>query len=132
MNQEAFVLFVDLVKAFDTVNRTMLWQILAKYGVPETLISVIRKMYQDVNIIGDVNGISFSFKSLSGVKQGDNLSPVLFLFAIQAVLESMSKSWPAAKPRLQLVPESREKLSVNSYGNKSTPRRLGFLPFALC
>ena len=33
--QEAYVLFVDLVKAFDSVNREMLWLVLAKMGIPK-------------------------------------------------------------------------------------------------
>jgi hypothetical protein len=41
----------------------MLWQVLAKYGVPDSLNSVNRKLCRDVN------GIGFSFKSLSGVKR---------------------------------------------------------------
>ncbi len=31
---ESFVLFVDLVKAFDTIQHTLLVQILEKYGIP--------------------------------------------------------------------------------------------------
>jgi hypothetical protein len=38
--QESWVLFVDLVKAYDTVNREMLWKILRTLGVPESLIAV--------------------------------------------------------------------------------------------
>jgi hypothetical protein len=100
-DQEAFVLFVDLVKAFDSVNREMLWQVLKKMGLPEALINVIKKMYHDVQIKADVNGIVFTFSSKSGVKQGDKLAPILFLFAIQAALESMDRNWPAKKPLLQ-------------------------------
>ena len=33
--------FVDLTKAFDTVSRDGLWKILAKYGCPEKLISIV-------------------------------------------------------------------------------------------
>jgi hypothetical protein len=36
--QEKFVLFDDLVKPFDSVNREMLWLILAKMGLPTSLI----------------------------------------------------------------------------------------------
>jgi hypothetical protein len=32
------------------------------------------------------------------VKQGDNLAPTLFLFAIQAAAEAMSDNWKFAKP----------------------------------
>ena len=45
---EACVLFVDLVKALDSVNREMLWKILAKFGIPPgMMISTIKKMYTD-------------------------------------------------------------------------------------
>jgi hypothetical protein len=30
--QDTYVLFIDLVKAFDSINREMLWQILEKSG----------------------------------------------------------------------------------------------------
>jgi hypothetical protein len=104
-DQAAFVVFVDLVKAFDSVNREMLWKILAKFGLPTSLITVIRKMYDNFHIKCDVNGIIFTIKSTSGVKQGDNLAPVLFLFAIQAALESMAQEWPAELPKLEWCPE---------------------------
>ena len=46
--QEAYVLFVDLVKAFDSVNREMLWLVLAKMGIPPGMISTIKKMYTGI------------------------------------------------------------------------------------
>ena len=33
------------------------------------------------------------FLNLVGVKQGDNLAPALFLFAMQAALESLERVW---------------------------------------
>jgi len=47
--RDSYVLFLDLVKAFDSVNREMLWKILAKYGLPDSLIVVIRKMYSNTS-----------------------------------------------------------------------------------
>ena len=37
------------------------------------------------------------FYSTSGVKQGDNLAPALFLFAIQATIETIHRKWPDMK-----------------------------------
>jgi hypothetical protein len=42
-----WAVFVDLVKAFDTADHELLFMILKKYGIPESLISVIQKMYKD-------------------------------------------------------------------------------------
>jgi Reverse transcriptase (RNA-dependent DNA polymerase) len=102
LNRASHVVFVDIVKAFDSVNREMLWLVLSKYGVPWTLIAVIKKMYAHSQIESRVNGIKICFDSLSGVKQGDNLAPVLFLFAIQAALNQMDAEWDTAKTELTM------------------------------
>jgi hypothetical protein len=47
-DQEAYVIFVDLVKAYDTVNRELLWKTMEKLGVPKKLIQVIQKLYEKV------------------------------------------------------------------------------------
>ena len=63
-NQDTFVLFVDIVKAFDSVNRDMLWKILEKYGIPEKTIQTIKKMYTDINIKISIEDAEFIFNSI--------------------------------------------------------------------
>jgi hypothetical protein len=41
--QNAWAVFVDLVKAFDTADHQLLFSILKKYGIPDTLITVIQR-----------------------------------------------------------------------------------------
>ena len=48
-NYDTYVLFVDLVKAFDTVNRELIFQLLPLYGVPKEMIDVIKKLYKNVS-----------------------------------------------------------------------------------
>jgi hypothetical protein len=48
--QESWVLFVDLVKAYDTVNREILWKIFKILVVPDNLIEVLKKLHTDVAI----------------------------------------------------------------------------------
>ena len=36
-----FMFFIDLQKAYDTVDRTLLWQVLTRIGVPPQMIAVI-------------------------------------------------------------------------------------------
>lgn len=43
---ESCVLFINLVKAYDTVNHQLMYAMLAKYSMPETLISIIKKYTQ--------------------------------------------------------------------------------------
>ena len=36
-----YVYFIDLTKSFDYVDRTLLWTVLARFAVPQNMISVI-------------------------------------------------------------------------------------------
>ena len=40
-----YVCFVDLQKAYDSVDRELLWKVMARAGVPEEMIAVIRQFY---------------------------------------------------------------------------------------
>ena len=90
--QESWVLFVDLVKAFDSVPRDILFSVLAKFGVPPHLIRVIKRMNTDLQVTFDLNGEPVAVPCTVGVKQGCPLSPTLFLFVMQACLESLEKA----------------------------------------
>ena len=86
-------MFADLVKAFDTSNHKLMVEMLAKYGCPPKLRSAIRRMYSDSKvrlILGDTD-ISISFEV--GVKQGNSVAPVLFLFIMMAFAETLDKEW---------------------------------------
>ena len=41
-HQDLYMAFVDLTKAFDTVNRDLLWNILRKFGCPPTFIAMLQ------------------------------------------------------------------------------------------
>ena len=47
---ESWVLFIDLVKAFDRVPRDLLWEILGKFGVPLKLISILKDLHTDISV----------------------------------------------------------------------------------
>ena len=44
-NQDLYMVFIDLTKAFDSVNRTGLRKLLAKVGCPDTFVDVIRSFH---------------------------------------------------------------------------------------
>ena len=43
-----FLHFIDLPKAYDSVNRTLLWQVLSRFGVSAQMIVVIRHFYDGI------------------------------------------------------------------------------------
>ena len=71
--------FVDLHKAFDSIWRTGMFWKLNKYGINGKFYNLIKSMYENVNysVKTDI-GITDTFISHLGVKQGCNLSPTLF------------------------------------------------------
>jgi hypothetical protein len=47
------------------------------------------------------------FLSTSGVKQGDNLAPVLFIFVIHAVSNTLDKKWDFTTPDFRWFPDTQ-------------------------
>ena len=83
-HQDLHLLFIDLTKAFDTVNRAALWAILSKLGCPPRFVQIIRSFHDGMFCRVIENGdASDPFPVSNGVKQGCVLAPTLFslLFA---------------------------------------------------
>ena len=86
-NLDLYSVFIDLTKAFGTVNREVLWDVLALYGCPTKFIQIIRLFHVDMT--GQVlsNGEQSDLFSISnGVKQGCVFAPVLFNLFFACVL----------------------------------------------
>ena len=71
--------FIDYRKAFDTVNRSSLWLKLLKHDIKGKVFTVIQNLYNDAKSCIRYNGnLSEYFNCNIGVRQGENLSPLLF------------------------------------------------------
>ena len=74
-----YQVFVDLTKAFDTVNRNALWKILAKIGCPPMFVRMVKELHRNMKARVNFNGqLSDELAVENGVKQGDILAPTLF------------------------------------------------------
>ena len=104
--QESWVLFVDLVKAFDSVPRDVLFTVLEKFGVPPHLLRVIKRMNTDLQVAFELGSEPVAVPCTVGVKQGCPLSPTLFLFVMQACLETLEKTMPEDS-KLQFQTDTR-------------------------
>ena len=47
---KSYILFIDLVKAFDLIQHKVLYKILQKYGLPESLVDIVNKLYNSCYI----------------------------------------------------------------------------------
>ena len=90
-NTELYFCFVDLTKAYDMVNRGILWKILEKVGVPRKMISIIRGFHENMQARVLVHGqLSNVIEVTGGLRQGCPLAPVLFNIYFAAVLNATS------------------------------------------
>ena len=66
-NSSLYTVFVDFTKAFDRLDREVLWQLMRHYGIPEKFIAIIRNTYTGM--------------------QSKSISHLLFLLAVDWIME---------------------------------------------
>lgn len=77
--KKLFCSFIDFSKAFDSVWRVGLWRKLLRQDINGNFFRVIHNIYNNIKSCVSVNDESSSFFITNcGVRQGDNLSPILF------------------------------------------------------
>ena len=82
-NSKLYVAFIDLKKAYDTVNRSVLWSILIRHGMKGRMIRMLKAVYSTVQACVLCNeGASDFFECVQGLKQGCVMSPILFSLLI--------------------------------------------------
>lgn len=87
LNKDAFICFVDFKKAFDSISREKMFEILKLYGIPGKIISAIRALYVSTKAkVISTDGDSDIFDIHAGVLQGDTLAPFLFILVLDYVL----------------------------------------------
>lgn len=71
--------FIDFRKAYDSINRDLLWEALQGMGVHGSFLDSLKQMYGHVEMRVKLDGrLGRPFAAPFGVKQGDPLSPLLF------------------------------------------------------
>ena len=113
-NLPTWVMFANLVKAFDTSNHILMIKILEKYGCPPKLCSAMRRMYSNNKVRLIIGKIDTSIPFEVGVKQGDSVAPVLFLFLIMTFAEVIEQEWD--KHRIKKIEFKRHTNSPHSAG----------------
>ena len=83
--------FLDLLKAYDTVDRAILWKILAKMGIGGKFLRSIQSLYEGDYVKCQVGGLSTRPVYLGrGLRQGCSLSPLLFALYVAGLGHELS------------------------------------------
>ena len=99
--KKVFMGFMDLEKAYDSVNRKGLWQVLSMYGVSGKLLEGIKSLHEGSKACVRVNGtLSEWFEIKNGVKQGCVMSPWLFNIFMDGVMKEVRQGMGTRGVRL--------------------------------
>jgi hypothetical protein len=88
-NLASYVGFVHLVKAYETANHKLLFDILRQYGAPPKFATAIETIYCNNTCELKIENEIAEIPQSVGVRQVDNMAPVLFLFLITAFAETL-------------------------------------------
>ncbi|CAF1586116.1 unnamed protein product [Rotaria magnacalcarata] len=85
-----FICFIDIQKAYDSVNRELLWKICRHYGLTDKIVKLLQLVYKDSNARIKINGdLSECFKMDTGVMQGGIPSPFLFNIVFDFIMKKV-------------------------------------------
>ena len=88
--------YIDLTKAYDSVNRWALWKVLKLAGVHHKLLDLLEDLHTGTLAAVRLDGrVGPAFEVKAGVRQGCVIAPMLFNifmdFVIKKALERMPK-----------------------------------------
>ena len=82
LNISDVLTFINFVKAYDTINRATMIDILDKCGIPEIVLKTIKLLYSYTwaKVVTN-DGITEAFEVNTGILQGDTLAPYFLSYA---------------------------------------------------
>ena len=81
-------LFIDFSKAFDSIHRGRMNDILLAYGIPNETVNEIMMLYKNTrSLVRSPDGDTSFFYITAGVLQGDTLAPFIFIICLDYVLK---------------------------------------------
>ena len=79
---QATILFVDFTKAFDSIHRGKMEQILLAYSLLKETVAAIMILYRNTKVkVCSPDGDTDYFNIVAGVLQVDTLAPYLFIMS---------------------------------------------------
>ena len=113
-----YVCFIDLTKGYDFVDRTLLWTVLARFSVPQIMISAIHQFHDGMQacVRLDDRVCSRWFAVKQGLRQGCVLAPLLSNIFFAAVINLASSRFKADKGIMYALVHLRKKRGAGGRG----------------
>ena len=122
---------IDLTKAYESVDRTLLWRVLVRSGMPERMILVICHFHDGMRacVRLDDGVCSGWFAVDQGLRQGCALAPLLFNIFFAAVIHVAYTHFEGDEYIIDALVGLRKKRERGGGGeqwSESQPRRLHY------
>ena len=115
-NIPGLMIFIDFQKAFDSVEWAFLIKCLEKFNFGPDFIRWVRVFYKDIKSCIINNGLTSNFFPLErGVRQGDPLSPYLFVIAVETLAIAIRQD-----PDIKGIVIGKEETKVLQYADDTT------------
>ena len=96
-NERLLKCYIDLTKAYDRVDRDILWCILGRYGVPDKMVELIKQLHVGsvarIKLNGTVSTECFGLNN--GLKQGSVFAPLLFNIFFGSIMNNCREQFQA-------------------------------------
>ena len=115
-NIPGILIFIDFKKAFDTLEWQYLFNCLKAFNFGPNLNAWVKTFYQNIQSCVINNGMASDYFTLErGVRQGDPLSPYLFLLAIETLAISIREN-----PEIDGIKIDKNETKLLQYADDTT------------
>ena len=113
LNKRLYCAFIDYKKAFDLVDRSSLWQKLLNEKFDGKFIRVVYSLYSKAkSCVKNGGEISDFFNCEVGVRQGENLSPLLFAIYLNDFKKHLASQYDGLEYLHQLSVDTLNDLTI--------------------
>ena len=107
--------FLDIEKAYDSVPREKVWEIMEKKGVGKQTIEILQGMYdKSFSCVQTQVGRTDWFRNVTGLRQDSVVSPLLFIMVMDEIVKESKEAYKGRKMKLMLFADDIVVWGANS------------------
>ena len=88
-NRPLYLAFIDFKKAYDSIDRRKLIEVLIQFRINPIIIDLIVQMYKDDNTVIKIGNITEKVEVTGGIRQGCCISTLLFKLVTFKIIEDL-------------------------------------------